>query len=210
MRSFKNICSLLTLLFFASVGAQDNNQIQNLIEKGKSDLVKVLEQTKGEYNFGLTVDEVNRSNTGSPIEYKEMNFNSLLNYKSGDITPLLGETQKWVVPFMINNKVITTISLGESKGKYSVIELINHRYHNELGQLPTNLRSSKMKGLTMVYVPNLNTIAYIMGTKVYTAYGGNSIRDGISVQSFLNILKKDAIEFQRKYGDELKKGRLLN
>jgi hypothetical protein len=47
------------------------------------------------------------------------------------------------------------------------------------------------------------------GTALYTNYKGFNLRESASAERLLAVLKQDAAEFQRKYGEELKRQRVV-
>ena len=47
------------------------------------------------------------------------------------------------------------------------------------------------------------------GTALYTNYTGFNLREPVSAERLLQVLKQDAAEFQRTYGDELKRQRVV-
>jgi len=47
------------------------------------------------------------------------------------------------------------------------------------------------------------------GTVLYTNYTGFNLREPVPAERLLPVLKQDAAEFQRKYGDELKRQRVV-
>ena len=48
------------------------------------------------------------------------------------------------------------------------------------------------------------------GAALYTSYPGFSLKQPVSTEQLLSVLKKDAAEFRQKYGDALKKQKLTN
>lgn len=213
MKNLKYIIVLVLFLMTMSLHAQDNNSLQGAIEKGKSDLIEILTTPGNQFNFDISADEVKQAQPASAIPNKEMNFEGLLKYdEQQDVSRLLSKTQKLVVPLVVGSNVVTTISVvGTDQKNYKVGELINHQYHNELNQLPNEIKRSNFKNINIVYVPNLNVNIYMDNdAKSYTSYKGHSIREGVSTQELVRELKDDAIIFQKKYADQLKSGKLLN
>jgi hypothetical protein len=47
------------------------------------------------------------------------------------------------------------------------------------------------------------------GSALYTNYAGFNLREPASAERLLPVLKQDAAEFQRKYGEELKRQRVV-
>lgn len=198
-------------LYFTVVqwNAQDRN-LQQVVEKGKADLLEVLAQTGDQFNFDIDAEAVRGSRPAIPISYREMDFEQLLNAE-GRIEATLKPESKKVVPLVTNNQVVTTLSVtAKDQGAYEISELINHQYQDELNMLPEEIRQGDFRELTIIYVPNLNTTVYTAGDRSYTTYKGSSVREGMETASLLQVLKTDAIAFQEKYGELLKQGKLVN
>jgi hypothetical protein len=47
------------------------------------------------------------------------------------------------------------------------------------------------------------------GTVLYTNYTGFNLREPVPAERLMPVLKQDAAEFQRKYGEELKRQRVV-
>lgn len=211
MKNLKYNITPIILLLTMSLSAQDDKSLQSTIEKGKSDLVQVLTESGEQFNFGISADAVKRSKAATPIPHKEMSFEGLLKYEEQNVNNILSKTQKLVVPLLNDSRVVTTISVTETvQRSYKVAELINHQYHNELNQLPDEIKRRNFKGITIVYVPNLNETIYMEKDKTYTSYKGRSIRNGLPTEEIMKVLREDALIFQEKYGDQIKEGKLLN
>jgi hypothetical protein len=210
MKNLKSIITILFAVFSTCVFAQTNanNGIREAAIRGKSDLVKILSENK-EFNFGVSAREVEASQITNPIESFYTNFERLLNDTTGNIIAISGSEQKFIVPFSIDNQVITTVSVvSDSKGTKAV-ELVNQQYKTELNQLPAEMRRINYKGLKFIRVPNIEASLYIFEDKCYTSYKGGNLREGISISEMTRKLQNDAREFQTKFGEELKKGRLV-
>ena len=211
MTNFKTYIGLL-ILFFAFIGkAQENNKLKSVIEKGKSDLIEVLSSAEKQFNFGINAEEVRNSQAATAISFHEMNYEKLMNYTQNGIRPTLRSEHKKIIPLVSNNHVVTTIAASnKEQGNYEITDLINHQYHNELNQLPEELKQNNFKNLTIIYVPNLNTTIYSSNGKNFTNYKNRSLKEVIETEDLMQLLKRDAIEFQRKYGNQIKEGKLLN
>lgn len=208
----KNLITSILLVVCVSMGsvnAQDG--IRQAAEKGKSDLLEVLTKTGLDYNFGVNPENLRNSQVASEVAYKEMDFQRLLNFDQQSIDQLLSPVQKYIVPCVQGRNVAATVTVAQNKqGAFQAAELINHRYQFELNQLPAEATSNNFGNITLVYVPNLNTIVYVSGGKSYTTYGGRSLRQATDTQDLLQQMKVDAVAFQQKFGQAAKDGKLLN
>lgn len=215
MKNLNIYIAFFTILISSTISGQEQeSSLEIAIRKAKSDLVEVLSKTGKEYNFGINADAVNASTVANAISYHEMNFDKLLSNNQQNINGMLNPEMKKIVPLINGNKVVTTVSVSnktkESQGKYRVTELINHRFYKEINALPQEIKLQKFRNLKIIYVPNLNTTVYNYNGKNYTSYKGRSLTEPINDASILSLLKSDAAVFIAKYGEQLKKGRLLN
>lgn len=202
------------ILLFCSLTTygQGRDSIQQTIDKGKSDLLEVLMKSDNGFNFGLDISEVKASRGNIAVPYKEMDFKKLLKYRDQQgMESVLNATPKAVAPLVMENKVVTTISVSENeKGGFSVAELINLQYQTELNQLPEEVKQNGFKDLSIVFVPNLFCTIYNARGVSFTSYNGRSLREGIDPEVLMQELKADAIKFQKKYGEIVKKGKIVN
>lgn len=210
MKNSIKILSLFAIFFTCFMNAQQND-MQRAIEKGKSDLIEVLMKAGDDFNFGIKASDVKQATGKTGIPYKEMDFQKLLKYDSQGLDQLVSPTQKLIVPLVSGDNVVTTISLSDkAKDDYKATELINQHYQNELNMLPAAVKQNDFKDVDIIYVPNLNTMIYSVGSKLYTSYNNHSLREPIGTEILLKEFKVDAIDFQNKYGDLIKKGKLVN
>ncbi|OWW25790.1 hypothetical protein B4Q04_09350 [Zobellia sp. OII3] len=210
MKTLRTIIGMALLFFMVQAVAQSNDNLEQTVEKGKSDLVEALKQTGEQFDFGIDPEAVKNARAARPLAFHEVNFDQLLEYKQNGIASVLQPEHKKIVPLMLNNTVVTTISISNKEGKYQVTDLINHQYENDLNQLPAELRENNFENLKVVYVPNLNTTVYSINGKSYTDYGDRTLRQGMDSEVLMQELKVDAKKFQQAYGTPAKQGKLLN
>ena len=209
MKNLATYLSVLAIALFSVSYAQDNTQ--QAIDQGKSDLIEILTKAGLDFDFGIDAEEVRASRNASAVSYKEMDFEKLLNYDQQGIDAISSPTQKLVVPMVQGGRLVTTITLSEVKqGTYKASELISQRFQDEMNQLPSEATQNDYKNITIIYVPNLNTTIYQANGKSYSSYDGRSLRDGTDTQDLLQAMKVDAISFQQQYGQQTKDGKLLN
>ena len=188
------------------MNAQRNN-FQETIEKGKSDLLEILGNQQ--FNLGVDAEQLREAKGTGGIPFHLMNFDGLLNYRSGEIEPLIGERQKLVVPLVNNQRIVTTISLEEKRpGNFVIAELVIPEYTSELNILSAETRND-YNDFRIVEVPNLRATLYLVNDKIFTSYDGRELHEAQEAESLLKELQTEAREFQSKYGDLLKRGRIV-
>ncbi len=210
MKNLITYISLITVFVCFGLNAQENNPMEKAIEKGKSDLLEILSKTEINFNFAVNPEQLRNARGATEVPFKQMDFQQLLTYNEEALERLLSPTEKFIIPMVTGNQVVTTLTIGEKQGRYEVTELINQQYTSEMNMLPTETLQNNFRDVTIIHVPNLRATIYKVKESVYTAYKGRSLREAQDVTVLMQELKRDAIEFQVKYGDLLKKGRLVD
>lgn len=208
MKNSNLLTSILVIFCLITANAQENNSLQEAIEKGKSDLLEILKQQTFDLNIETEQLQAARGTTGIP--FKKMDFERLLNYEQEAIERLLLEQEKLVVPLINNNNVITTISVAEERNQFEVIELINQQYTTELDMLPEEAKRNNFENVTIVEVQNLTATLYLVNGEVYTSFDNRELSESQDVKRLLADLKNKAVIFQEKYGEILKKNKLVD
>lgn len=215
----KNIASYITgfaLILSFMANAQDNNgSMQKAVEKAKSDLMEILAQSGKDFNFGVTAEQLRDANGSTAIAHREVDFQKLLNHKvdslNMSIDPLLMKSEKAIVPFISAHNVVTTITVSSNeKGEYTAGELLNQQYTTELNTLPAEIKYGGFKEVSIINVPNLRATIYHADGNMYTAYNGRSLREAQDPMKFMETLVIEARDFQEKYGELLKKQKLVD
>ncbi|MGB5942033.1 MAG: hypothetical protein WBG71_04070 [Leeuwenhoekiella sp.] len=201
---------ILTICLISTTFGWSQENLRETIDKAKKNLLEVLERSEGQFNFGLEMSQVRSANPAQPIQFTDMEFENLLKYDQGKIDKLLKPTYKLVVPMINSGRVITTISVAEKEQRYEVIELISQKYTKDLNDLPIAKDDGGFRDLTIINVPNLNVLIYKLGEKIFTEYGGRSLKEGVDTQQVMLELKKDAEAFVKQYGRRIEVGTLVD
>jgi hypothetical protein len=210
MKNLKSILTIFALVISSYLNAQTtaNNGIREAAIKGKTDLIKILSENK-EFNFGVSARDVESAQPANPIEEFTTEFQSLLSDNTQNINSISRSDEKFIVPLTNDSRVITTVSVASNSKETKVVELVNKQFSSELNQLPAELKRNNFKGMKVIHVPNLDAVLYIHEDKCYTSYNGRSLREGASISELTKQIQIDAKEFQAKFGDQLKRGKLV-
>lgn len=210
MKNIKSIIAVFLAVVSTGLMAQTtaNNGIKEAAAKGKSDLLKLLSENK-EFNFGVSAREVEVAQISNPIESFSTEFNGLLNDTSGNITTISRSEDLYIIPFVSDNKIVTIISVASNSKGTKAVELVSQQYKSELNELPAEIKRTNFKGLKVIHVPNIEATLYVFDDKCYTSYNGRSVREGANVSDITRQLQIDARTFQTKFGEELKRGKLV-
>ncbi len=214
MNKMKNLIiyiSVIAVFITLCSHAQENNPMEKAIEKGKSDLLEILTKSQKDFNFGINPEQLRNARAAAGVPFKQMDFQQLLKYNEEEIDRLLLPTEKFIVPLVNGNQLVTTLSIGEKEqGRFVVTELINQQFTTEMNMLPAEAAQNNFRDVTIIHVPNLRATIYKVQEKTYTAYNGRSLREAQDTAILMQELKVDAIKFQAEYGELLKKGRLVD
>jgi hypothetical protein len=210
MKNLQSIITFLFAVFSISMNAQTtvNNGVREAAMKGKADLIKILSENR-DFNFGVSAKDVEAAQVSNPIEIFSTDFNKLLGDNGSNITTVSRSESVFIVPFANNGRVITTVSVASDSKGTKVVELVNQQYSSELNELPAEIKRANFRGLRFIHVPNIQATVYIFEDKCYTSYNGRSLREGISISEISRQLQNDAKVFQTRFGEELKKGKLV-
>ncbi|HKX85845.1 MAG TPA: hypothetical protein VJL37_04180 [Flavobacterium sp.] len=210
MKNLQSIITFLFAVFSISMNAQTtaNNGVREAAMKGKADLIKILSENR-DFNFGVSAKDVEAAQVSNPIEIFSTDFNKLLADNGSNITSVSRSESVFIVPFANNGRVITTVSVASDSKGTKVVELVNQQYSSELNELPAEIKRANFRGLRFIHVPNIQATVYIFEDKCYTSYNGRSLREGISISEISRQLQNDAKVFQTRFGEELKKGKLV-
>lgn len=174
----------------------------------KEDMLEAMKTV----DFGINGDKLKSATPGAPVYRYELDWNALLKADSA-ATPEDMATQGSVtlVPLINNNEVITVVSLMESEGQYGIGGLGDKQVSNELDMVRRADSLGMQSDISIYEVPNLQALVYsVKGSNMYyTSYNNNSIRQGMTAPQLVKVLKADAMNFERQFRDELKKGDLL-
>lgn len=225
MKNYKLTFLLLLLPFFlqccqnhnggdnGNQGTEHENQYSSpeaAVQQAKSDLTNLLKQ--GKYNFNLDAATVERSQPGKSAEVYEVDFNKLIAEGTDSLAALAKPSQKLQTPLVDNGRVVTTVAVSKAKDGWRLSELTNAELTRDLNEISRQMPPDST-AVEIYEVPNLNATLFAVKrdgrTVIFTRYAGQSLQQPVSAAEILRKLRADAIIFQRTYGEELKKQRLV-
>ena len=182
---------------------------EEAVLKGKNDLLTLLKNK--DLNINIDAAALERSNPAPAISVFEVNFDRLVQSQSDSLVAISEDSRKLNTPLVNDNKVIAVITTSKIDKGWQLNEITNPSLSNDLNEIRT---SFQMEVPIAVYeIPNINATLYeakMDGRSMYfTNYNGQSLRQPVPGDSLMKQLRADAQIFQRKYGEELKKGKLV-
>lgn len=208
MENLKKYVLLFFILTSASVFAQSqtsNSSIQEAANKGKGELIKILSQGN-DFNFGVNSRELESAQVGMPIEEFSADFNKLASSTTQNLNNVVTRTERYIVPLNNDGKVVTTVTVAATPKGTKAVELVNRQYTSELNEMP---RATSIKGLRIITVPNIDATIYVADDRAFTNYEGRNIKEPVSLTELTAQLQTDARAFEAKYGEALRKGKLV-
>lgn len=185
------------------------NSAKDAAMAAKEDMVKAMEQV----DFGVDRNKLSDAVPGEPITTYMIKWDELLNASQGSTPAKLSVAESIViVPLQNGEEVVTVISLDNRKGSYKIAGIGDQQIAYELDAIRRVDNQSTESTIRIYKVPNLNAIIYEVDKTqtYYTSYSNNPIRKGMKADDIIPVLKVEAQEFQKNYGDQLKEGKLVN
>lgn len=224
MKFFKSIIPVIFIATMISCGdMKDDGNAQAQGDKpkmytsaadaaaaAKNDMIAAMEQG---VNFGVDKEKLRSSTPAAPVMQQMINFDALLKADSAATLESMASGEAvTAVPFIIGPEVVTVVTLRTDNNQYGIGTLGDKQLSTELDMV------SRVAGgtanLAIYEVPNLNATIYAAkdatgAMMYYTSYNGMSLRQPMMGSDLVRLLHMDAEGFQKQFGDELKKGKLV-
>jgi len=223
MKHIKSIMPMLLMLTAISCTNMDNNNSADAQDGGKprtyatateaavaakEDMLEAMKTV----DFGINADKLKSSAPGAPVYKYELDWNALLKADSAStLENMAAHGSVTIVPLINKDEVITVVSLMENDGQFGIGGLGDKQVSNELDMVRRADSLGMQSEVSIYEVPNLQALVYsVKGSNMYyTSYNNNSIRQGIIGPELVKVLRAEAMNFEKQFRDELKKGDLL-
>lgn len=200
-------------------GAEDQDQPQHFdtpqeaVEKARRDFLEVL-RIRTEFNLGVDAATLERATAASPVRRVDVDFDRLLQAEPTDSLGALVQAERnTVVPLVADGQVATIVEIVQEERGWRVVGLAGDDIATELTAVRTAAPEAAERDATLYEVPNLQTRVYGVQTEegelLFTDYGDFSIREPVTAEELLPVLRAGAVEFQRRFGDTLREQQLL-
>jgi hypothetical protein len=208
----------LTIMVFYSSGCKKEAEQathfstpQEAANKAKNDLLTVLRSRK-EVALGLQEQVIEKSQPATPIRQFQITFEDLASADS--FTALLRNEAATVVPLVADGSIATVVEAAKTEAGWKVVSLADKSLSSELDAVR---KAAGPEGDIIIYdLPYSGAKVYGVtapggGTApvLYTNYTGFTLKEAVPAERLLAVLKQDAAEFQRTYGEELKRQKLV-
>ena len=185
---------------------------QEAANRAKSDLLAVLRSRK-EIALGLEPQTIEKSQPATPIKQYQITFEDLVSANA--FATLNRNELATVVPLVADDTVATIVEVAKDETGWRVASLADKSLSSELDVV--RKAAGPQAGIVIYDLPHSGSKVYGVtqpaaaepsATLVYTNYTGFDLREAVPAERLLAVLKQDAAEFQRKYGDDLKNRKL--
>ena len=183
------------------------------VQQGKKDLTELL-KARTDLNLGTDAAQVEKSQPEQGLEAFEVDFQKLLQ-AADNITGLeqvAGAAKGNTTPLSVENQVIAIIDTRKDTEGWRVSAISNQAIKKDLNEIRKARADLKGK-MNYFEVPNINARIYsvsVDGQNQYvTNYDGFTFEKPVSISELVSKLRADAQVFERKYGEELKKQKLV-
>lgn len=204
----KNIIYLIVVTIIFSINqisfSQDN--IDEVAKEAQQTLAQMVEEKL--LNEDLNSKMIQNSRLSHNIEEKLVDFDRFIS-SDQDVSKISKSEHRFHYALQRERDLVSMVTVGGKELR--PIEYNNQFLMQELNRLPAEIKANRYKGLKLYRIPNLN--AYVFEDEsgnAYTSYNGRSLKEGVPAKALYEELKYDAKEFQRKYGDLIKKQKLVD
>ena len=186
---------------------------QEAANKAKSDLLVVL-RTRKEIALGLDQQSIEKSQPAAPITQYQITFEDL---SSADTFAALNRNElATVVPLVADDTVATIAEVAKDERGWKATSIADKSLSSELDIVRKT--AGPQASIVIYNLPHSGTKVYAVtqpgaaepsAILLYTDYTGLNLREAVSAERLLSVLKQDAAEFQRLYGEDLKNRKLV-
>lgn len=179
--------------------------------KGKSDLVQALEMRK-DLKLGIDLARLREAQQARLVRYGVVDFGKIIASKSvTSLGELVSSYKSMIAPFAQANEVVAVVEVAKSAGGWEVTALGNKPIRDDLNQ--AGILRQGQGTLTLYEVPNLQVRIYSVkgdrGERYFLNFEKFTLKDSVALSVFFPALRERAIRFEKEFGDQLKKERLV-
>lgn len=184
---------------------------EEAVAKAKSDLIGALESNK-EIDLGIDLARLREAQQGRLIRYAQVDFGRILTSDSvASLADIVAADKSMIAPFVSDNEVVGIVEVGQATGGWKVAGLGNKAIMDDLNQ--AGLMRQGNATVTLYEIPNLQLMVYGVrgdgGESYRLNFGRFTLRDSVGVSAFYPVMREQALRFNERFGEELKKGNLV-
>lgn len=183
---------------------------EEAVQKARRDLTTLLRNQA--LNIGVDAATVERAQPGRAVRQVMLDFDKLRqSAAAAPLNTVVKAERNALTPLRADNRIVTMVEVRRRGTGWSVAALGNQSATNDINAIA----GADSATITLYEEPNLNIRVYGVraanGTEqYYTNYKTFTLRQAVPLERLLQVLRADAQTFQRTYGDQLKKRRLVH
>jgi len=210
---------VLTMAILWSMGCQKEagqrthfSAPQEAANKAKNDLLTLLRSRK-DIALGFEQQTIEKSQPAAPVKQYQITFEDLAAADS--FMALRRNELALVVPLVADGTVATVVGVAKDEAGWKIASLGDKSLSSELDVVRKAV--GPRTEIVIYDLPHSGEKVYSAmqpatgggGIVLYTNYTGFNLKEPVAAERLLPVLKQDAAEFQRKYGVELKRQRVV-
>ena len=163
-------------------------------------------------NVSLSLDQaaLESSQPAPLMQHYQITFDQLLSAEAAAFSTLRGNEMGMVVPLVAANNVVTVAEIAKHEKGWSVSSLADKNVTEELNAVRRAAPEAAQGGIAIYDLPHSGVKVYeAPGGLLHTSYPGFSLAQGVTADRLLEVLRRDAAQFQRQHGDDLKARKLV-
>jgi len=185
------------------------NTLDEASKNAKSDLQEIMKLNK-DIKLNIEPKELEQSNPEGSVKHYLVDFNKFVSKDSlRNLKDISNDEGVTIVPFVYNKRVIATASINKVQSGWTVGGLFNNRITSDLNKVKQIQYQMQNSQINYFEIPNIDAHVYQVtadtSVRYFSDYGNEfRIEKEASFSELARALRKDAVEFQRKFGKELK------
>lgn len=208
-----SLCLILTFNVSMITGQNQFKTQDEAIVKAQENFAALIEGSK--WDFGVSATDIKNARAMQPLNYKQVDFNSLLDAENAkSFLDLKSDMINYVVPFELRGEIVAIVQISKSEEGWQIVGTGNPALRTALNMLPAEMIKNGFENLTIYDMQNIIATVYVLELRAdevcFADYADFSLEKGTEPKLLLEYMSKDARMFQEKYGDELKEQKLTN
>ncbi len=191
------------------------SSMADAVAKAQTDLIEVVRRDQG-LQLGIADSSALKEATaGTPVRRFTLDFDKLLSADSATTLRGLVTTEgNTIVPLVHEGRLLTVVELGHRGDQWNVAALAGSALADDLRTVMAASADNAARGEIALYeIPNLSAklfaVSSAQGEMIYTNYNDFSLRQGVPARELIGLLRQHAQTFQKEFGDQVKKQRLV-
>lgn len=224
MKYFQSIATILLLFFMISCNDTNGNSQDGrgndqpktypspteAANAAKQDMLDAMDQKVA---LNIDKEKLRGANPAAPVMRYELQWDALLKAdSSASFATLSGSDPAAIVPLINGNEVVTVVGIRQDKQAYSIATLGDKQLSSDL-DLVSRASGKTTDNIKIYEIPNLQAMIYEVmldsaKAMYFTSYN-NSLRQGMEASRLLPMLRANAETFEKQFGAEIRKGKLV-